>query len=130
MQITGAGDPSCDVNCIYKLIDKQPYSATSLKDLKNAALKLGFSATGYKLEIGDLEKMPDYAILPVGSASGTPQDPMHFILVKQTAKDYVTIINSQTLKPQTIRVSDLQESWKGYALVISLGKNRPLSKEP
>jgi ABC-type bacteriocin/lantibiotic exporter with double-glycine peptidase domain len=131
MQVTGAGKPDCDVNCIYKLIGKNPYSVTSLKDLKDSAQKLGFSATGYELGINDLKEMPGYAILPVGNASGTPQDPLHFILVKQVTKEYVTIINSQTLKPQTIKVSELKDSWKGYALVISADKyTKALSKNP
>lgn len=119
MQITREGNPDCNVNCIYELIGKKPNSVTSLKDLKDAAQKLGFSATGYKLEISDLREMAGYAILPIGSSSGTPRDPLHFILVKQVTDDFLTIINTRTLKPQTIRSSDLKNSWKGYALVIS-----------
>lgn len=124
MQVTGAGDPDCDVNCIYGLINKKPNSVTNLKDIKDAAQKLGLSAVGYKFEIHDLKEMTEYAILPIGSASGTPQDPLHFILVKQASNDFVTIINSRTLKPQTVMVSDLQQSWKGFALVISTGKQK------
>jgi ABC-type bacteriocin/lantibiotic exporter with double-glycine peptidase domain len=119
MQITGAGNPNCDINCIYGLIGKKPYSATSLKDLKDAAHKLGLSATGYKLGISDLEEMNGYAILPIGVASGTSNDPLHFILVKQISNGYVTIINSRTLESQNMKISTLQESWKGYALLIS-----------
>jgi ABC-type bacteriocin/lantibiotic exporter with double-glycine peptidase domain len=122
MQITGTGDPHCDINCIYELIGKKPYSATSLKDIKDAAQKSGFSATGYQLEIGDLEEIHGYAVLPVGSATGTPNDPLHFVLVKQTSKNYVTIINNRTLERQTIPVSEFQKSWKGYALVLSKNK--------
>lgn len=119
MRITGVGKPPCDVECIYHLIGKTPFSVTNLKDLKDAAGELGFSANGYKLSFSELDKLTDYAILPVGSAAGTANDPLHFILVKQVAKDSVTIVNTRTLRAQTIAVSELQESWKGYALVIS-----------
>jgi ABC-type bacteriocin/lantibiotic exporter with double-glycine peptidase domain len=129
MQITGTGDSHCDINCIYGLIGKKPYSATSLKDLKDAAHKLGLSATGYQLSINDLAEIPCYAILPIGTASGAPNDPLHFILVKKATKDNVIIVNNQTLEPQTIRASQLQESWKGYALLVSAEKES-LSKKP
>jgi ABC-type bacteriocin/lantibiotic exporter with double-glycine peptidase domain len=121
MQITGAGRPDCDIKCIYELIGKEPFGDTTLtlKDLKDAAQKLGFSANGYKLTVDDLKKITGYAILPVGNAAGTADDPQHFILVKQVVKNDVTIINTRTLKAQTIAVSDLQNAWKGYALVIS-----------
>jgi ABC-type bacteriocin/lantibiotic exporter with double-glycine peptidase domain len=119
MRLTGEGNPECAIKCIYELIGKEPFSDTTLKDLKDAAQKLGFSANGYKLTVTDLEKITGYAILPVGNAAGTADDPQHFILVKQVVKDDVTIINTRTLKAQTIAVSDLQNAWKGYALVIS-----------
>jgi len=124
MQITGKGESDCDINCIYGIIGKKPYSITSLKDLKNAAEKLGFSATGYQLEIGDLEEMHSYAILPIGNASGTQEDPLHFLLVKQVKSNYLIIINNQSLKPETLNVSELQKVWKGYALVISTGEKK------
>jgi len=129
MKITGAARPDCDIKCIYKLIGKEPFTVTSLKDLKDAAQELGFSAIGYKLTVSDLEKMSGYAILPVGNATGIANDPLHFILVKQVAKDYVIIINPQTLKAQAITVSELQESWNGYALVISADKGRKKAGE-
>jgi ABC-type bacteriocin/lantibiotic exporter with double-glycine peptidase domain len=121
MKLTGAGRPDCDIECIYKLIGKEPFSDTTLKDLKDAAQKLGLSANGYKLAVDELTKINGYAILPVGSAAGTADDPLHFILVKQVVKDDVTIINTRTLQTQTVEVSDLQNAWKGYALVISQG---------
>jgi ABC-type bacteriocin/lantibiotic exporter with double-glycine peptidase domain len=126
MQITGEGNTDCNINCIYELIGKEPLSVTSLKDIKDAAQKLGFSAIGYKLEIKDLEKMHGYAILPIGNAAGTPKDPLHFILVKQVTKDYIIIINSRTLEMQTIRNSKLIESWDGYALIVSIDKRTVL----
>lgn len=130
MQITGAGEPDCDIECIYKIVGKEPFSVTNLKDLKDTAEELGFSANGYKLTLSELEKISGYAILPVGSAAGIAKDPLHFILVKEVAKDYVTTINARTLKAQTIAVSELQQSWKGYALVISAGKGmEPLGKD-
>lgn len=40
MQITKAGTPACGIKCIYEISNKEPFSATSLKDLKNAAVLL------------------------------------------------------------------------------------------
>lgn len=122
MQLTGIGRPDCDVESIYKLLGKKPFSATNLKELKDAAEKLGFSATGYKLTVHELQTISGYAILPVGSAPGTPRDPLHFILVAQVTKDHVSIVDAQTLRRQTMTVSELGKSWNGYALVISPNK--------
>jgi ABC-type bacteriocin/lantibiotic exporter with double-glycine peptidase domain len=130
MQLTGEGRPDCDIECVYKLIGKEPFSDTTLKDLKDAAQKLGLSANGYKLTANDLKEISCYAILPVGGAAGTADDPLHFVLAKLTVKKDVQIINTQTLQAQTIEVSDLQNAWKGYALVISAGEGiEPLSIE-
>lgn len=129
MQVTGAGRPDCGLKCIYELIGRKPFSATSLKDLKDAAQELGFSANGYKLTVRDLEKMAGYAILPVGHITTTGSNILHFILVKQVAEGYVIVVDTETLKAQAITVSELQKSWNGYALVISAGKGtRPLRK--
>ncbi len=131
MQITSEGRPDYNIEHIYSLIGKQPYTVTNLKDLKDAAQQLGFLATGYKLAVSDLEKVTDYAILPVGGATGTPNDSLHFILARKVAKDYAMIINTRTLKPQTIPVFELEQSWKGYALVIAAGNGmKPLRKVP
>ncbi len=131
MRITKAGKSDCGIKCIYQLIDKKPFSPTNLKDLKDAAEQFGFSAKGYKLKISDLKKMDGYAILPVGSTVGTANDPLHFILVKRVIQDYVIIVNTKTLVSQALPISDLQEYWNGYALVISAGKGmKTLRKEP
>ena len=42
MQITKAGEPECGIKCIYELIGKEPFTATSLKNLKDATEQLGF----------------------------------------------------------------------------------------
>jgi ABC-type bacteriocin/lantibiotic exporter with double-glycine peptidase domain len=131
MQITKAGQPDCGIKCIYELIDKEPFSTTNLKDLKDAAEQLGFSAKGYKLTIEKLAKTKGYAILPVGSVSGTAEDPLHFILVKRIIKDYVIAVNTKTLASQALPVSNLRDYWNGYALAITAGKGmKPLRKEP
>ena len=131
MKVTGTEQADCGIRCIYELIDKEPFKPTSLGDIKNAAQKLGFSAIGYRLTIRDLRRINDYMILPMGSATGTADDPLHFILAKQVTKDYVIIINTKTVESQAIGISDFRESWVGYALVISAGKGRkPLRKMP
>jgi ABC-type bacteriocin/lantibiotic exporter with double-glycine peptidase domain len=120
MRVTGVGKPTCDVECIYRLIGKTPYSVTTLKDLKDAAQKSGFSAVGYKLTLTQLQNLNEYAILPIGFAQGTSDDPFHFILVQPGANGYLNIINTTTLKRNHITFSQLQNSWTGYALVLSL----------
>jgi ABC-type bacteriocin/lantibiotic exporter with double-glycine peptidase domain len=109
----------CDVECIYKLIGKEPFVATSLKDLKDAAEALSLWTGGYKLTIVDLQKTSRYAILPVGKNQGTPKDPLHFILVKQVGKHHATVINTRTLQTHTVAVAELQDLWNGYALLVS-----------
>ena len=131
MQITKAGQPDCRLKCIYEIIGKEPFSATNLRDLKNAAEQLGFSAKGYKLTVSKLAKTKGYAILSVGSASGTAEDPLHFILVKRIIKDYVIAVNTKTLASQALPVSNLRDYWNGYALIITAGRGMgPLRKEP
>jgi predicted double-glycine peptidase len=131
MQITQAGQPGCGIKCIYELIGKEPFTATNLKDLKDAAEKLGFSAEGYKLTLRQLTKTKGYAILPVGTATGTVDDPLHFILVKRIVKNYAITVNTRNLSSQAMPISDLQDCWNGYALVITAGKGmNPLRKEP
>jgi len=121
MQITKAGKPDCGIKCIYELIGQEPFTATNFNDLKDAAQKLGFSAKGYKLAIKDLKKINGYIIVPIGNAAGTALDPWHFILVKQVTEDYIIIIDTKTLKSQALVISEFQQLWKGYALVIAAG---------
>lgn len=71
MRLTGVGKPACDVECIYHLIGKTPFRVTTLKDLKDAAQKLGFSAVGYRLTPTQLQNLNEYAILAVGLTRGT-----------------------------------------------------------
>jgi len=131
VQITKSRKSDCGIKCIYELIGKEPFSATNLKDLKDAAEQLGFSASGYKLTVSKLAKAKGYAILPVGSVNGTTEDPLHFILVKRTTKNYVIFVNTRTLASQALPVSDMKENWNGYALVITAGQGmEQLQKEP
>ncbi|UCG50184.1 MAG: hypothetical protein JSU94_10410 [Phycisphaerales bacterium] len=131
MQITGRAKPDCGLECIYAIIGKPLLASTSLKDLKDAALKLGFSAKAYKLTLSRLAKTDGYAIIPVGNAPGTPDKPLHFVLVKRVTKDYLVVINAATLAPQAIAASDLGPYWNGYALIISAPPgSKPLPKNP
>lgn len=131
MQITNAGEPECGIKCIYELIGKEAFTATSLKDLKDAAEQLGLSGHGYKLTIRKLARTRGYAILPVGTVAGTPEEPLHFILVKRIIKDYAITVNTKTLASQALPLVGLRDYWNGYALVITAGKGmKPLRKEP
>ncbi len=131
MQITKEGKSDYGIKNIYKLIGKEPFSITNMKDLHDAAEQLGFSAKGYKLTIDRLAKNDGYAILPIGSATGTAEDPLHFILIKRIIKDYVIVVNTKNLNSQALLISDLTDYWNGYALIITTGKGmKLLRKEP
>jgi len=130
MQITEAGRPEYEIKRIYELIGKEPFSVTNLKDLQAVAEQLGFSAKGYKLTVSQLAKIEGYAVLPVGSATGTDEDPLHFILIKRIIKNHAIFVNPTTLVSQALRLSDLQDYWNGYALIITAGKGmEPLRRE-
>lgn len=129
MQITHEGRPECGIKCIYGLIGKEPFSVTSAKEIKDAVLKLGFSAKGYMLSVEGLAKTKGYAILPLGRGSGTAKDPLHFVLVRRVTRDYVVFVDTKTLQYRAFLTSELKDSWNGYALVITAGKGmKPLRK--
>ena len=126
MQITKKAKSKRGIDYIYKLIGKKPLTPTTLKDLKVAAEKLGFSAIGYKLTFEQLRNFKTYAILPVGRTTGTPTDPFHFILLKEVKGDFATYVNTQNLQLVDISLSDLQKMWNGYVLLLSTNKNLTL----
>jgi hypothetical protein len=110
------------VEDIYKLIGKKPNTFTTLKDIKIAAKKLGFSAEGYKLKIEQLKTIKGYAIIPVGAVQGSDKDFLHFILLKDIKGGFAKIVNINDFKLQDIPLDDLRNAWKGYALVLSPGE--------
>ncbi|MHC4397102.1 MAG: cysteine peptidase family C39 domain-containing protein [Planctomycetota bacterium] len=126
IQILKKGDTDWTIEHIYQLIGKEPFAVTTLKELKVAAEKLGFSAAGYKLTLNELKDINTYAVLPVGHEEGTATDPLHFILLKEAKGNFATIVNTENLKLRDIALSDLQKIWKGYALVLSPSKDVPL----
>jgi len=130
MQITRSGQPKCDIGCIYELAGKEPLKPTSMKDLRDIAQKLGFSASGHRLTVADLGELDGYAILPVGTKPGTRENPLHFILVKNIIKDLVIFVNANTLQFQALDISELKRFWNGYALVISAGQDMPPLPKP
>ncbi len=62
MQVAEVGRTECDIKCIYEIIGKEPFDATNLQDIKDAAEQLGFSAKGYKLTVDSLEGVDGYFI--------------------------------------------------------------------
>ena len=119
IEVTGKGSRHGGIGCIYKLIGKRPFAATSLYDLKVAATKLGFLAEGRRLSVADLAKLRGYAILPIGQARGTVADPLHHILVVEGAREgFVRTINPDSLRTPLLSMDVLQKSWNGYALAI------------
>jgi predicted double-glycine peptidase len=112
-----------DVNNIYQIIGKKPFSPTTLKDLKIGAQKLGFSAVGYKLKLNDLKKLNSYAILPIGRSEGTASDPLHFILINGVNDNFVSIVDTETFILHDFPLNKLEKLWGGYALALSLQEN-------
>lgn len=129
-RITKVMPQGCDIPYIYRLIGKKPYAPTNLKDLQDAAVKLGFRAKGYKLNIQNLRKLKDYAILPLGSTAGTSDRLPHFNLIAGVAKEHALIVNYDTLKVKPMSLVELQKSWNGMALIISSRKAKHSLPKP
>lgn len=131
MKVTGHGRQDCDLKCIYGLIGKEPLRPTSLRDLKEAATDLGFSAKGYKLSLPELRQMDGYAILAIGLAPGTRQAPLHFILVKRLTESHAILVDPKTLNSVAVPLGDLDPVWSGYALILKSQDDAiPLPKPP
>ena len=130
VRITKAMPQGCDIPYIYRLIGKETYAPTNLKDLQDAAVKLGFRAKGYKLSVKKLKKIKDYAILPLVSKVGTSDRLPHFILIAGLAKEHALIVDYDTLKVKPISLVKLQKSWNGMALIISSQKAKHSLPKP
>ncbi|HUT29137.1 MAG TPA: cysteine peptidase family C39 domain-containing protein [Sedimentisphaerales bacterium] len=100
-----------------------------MKDLKVAAEKLGLAARGYKLTVEQLQTINVWAILPIGRTAGTEKDPLHFILVKETTDRFATIVNSRNLQAIDIPLSQLENIWTGYALLVSANPETPFFRQ-
>jgi len=122
MRDSHRGMVDCDINYIYRTLNIEPMRATSMADLKRAAEIFGFIAEGRKLRIQDLPGIRGYMILPLGRTKGTPENPLHFVLVKKVTDHSAIIVNTRTLNPQSLSIAELQTQWNGYALVITPGK--------
>jgi hypothetical protein len=122
-------DPNHHVKHIYQLIGKEPFTPTTLKDLKVAAEKLGFAAAGYKLTADQLKTINTYVVLPVGDTAGTPKDPLHFILLKEVKGDSATVVDTTNLEHIDIPFADLQRIWTGYALLLAPDRDVSLFHE-
>jgi predicted double-glycine peptidase len=116
-QLTGVGN--ADVNDIYRIIGRPVTSAVNLKDLKDAAVKLGFAAEGCKLKPSDLTGLRGYAILPVGKTTGTEQEPLHFVLIAGAKGEEIAVIDTTALALEVVPMAALTKIWAGPALVIS-----------
>jgi hypothetical protein len=130
VRITKAMPQGCDIPYIYRLIGKKPYAPTNLKELQDAAVKLGFRAKGYKLSVKKLKKIKDYAILPLVSKVGTSDQLPHFILIAGVAKEHALIVDYDTLKVKPISLVELQKNWNGLALIISSRKTEHSMPKP
>lgn len=122
MQVTGWGQPTCGVECIYRSLGKTLNSPTNLKELRDLARTFGFSAEVYKWKVSDLRTADGYVILPVGSAEGTEANPLHFILVVGCNDNYITVADGRTLATHDVPRAFLESRWSGYALRIAPGK--------
>ncbi|NQT00834.1 MAG: hypothetical protein HQ580_02305 [Planctomycetes bacterium] len=94
MQLTNVGKADCDVEYIYGLIGRPSSSPVNLKDLKDAAKKLGFEVHGQSLSIAKLKEMDGYAILPIGNSDGTKDRPLHFVLVAGVTAELALVVDT------------------------------------
>ncbi len=120
----------CGIKCIYEIIGKESFSLVNMKDLRDAALKLGFTAKAYKLKFDQLRKLKGYYIVPIGKGMGTKDNPVHFILVERIQDDYIIFLDNESLETKALSVAEFADLWNGYALVIdSSRKMRYLEKK-
>jgi hypothetical protein len=107
---------------IYNLTGRDPFQPTSLKDLKDVATKMGYTAEGFKPAIKDLSKVRGYLILPI-RLPGSPRDGLaHFVLARHVAENYITVVDTKTLQEQVVSLDKLSELWMGYVLVVKKAK--------
>lgn len=118
MQLTGVGQTDLDVPGIYSLMGRPAYSPVTMKDLRDAARKLGFDAQGRSWVVSDLAQMEGYAILPIRRPLAPPEDPCHFILVAGALRDQAMIVDTGSLEIQPMPMDEFQGIWAGPALVI------------
>lgn len=119
LQIRDGAKNDCGIKCIYEIIGKEPFSLVNMKELRDAALELGFTAKAYKLNLGQLKKLKGYCILPIGKDIGTKENPLHFILVERIQNDYIIFLDNESLETKALSVAEFADLWNGYALVIT-----------
>ena len=123
--------PEYEVKLLYKVMDKKPFAPTTLRDLALVAEKLGLTVKGYKLNnVDQLRAVNTYAILAVGDANGTKENPFHFVLLKEMTNDIATLIDTTTLKPIDVPVCVIEKIWSGYTLLLAPEKDFQLFDEP
>lgn len=118
MQLTGVGKAESEIDDIYEVIERPVLTPVNLKDLRDAALKLGFKASGQKLSISKLKAMKGYVILPIGKTAATKDNPQHFVLIAGALEDHLFVVDSRSLAVRAIPLEKLKEVWGGIALVI------------
>ena len=127
---SGTDKDRTDVAAVYRLIGRKLNEPVSLLDLKLAAQKLGFVAEGHRWTMADLATMEGYAIVAVGNAAGTQQEPLHFFLVTGVVDDGIVTIDDKSLERLVVSKKDFELQWPGYALSItSTDKNRPITRQ-
>lgn len=86
----------------------------SMKDLADAAYKLGLKAVGRKIDNTDLMRMKHPVITHI--------KPDHFIVVKPISSSKLLLFESLSDKGPIITAEQFRNIWDGYVLVVSPGK--------
>ncbi len=86
----------------------------SMKDLADAAHKLGLKAVGRKIDIADLMKMRHPVIAHI--------KPDHFLVVEPISDSKLLLFENTLDKGPIVTAEQFRNIWDGYVLVISPGK--------
>jgi ABC-type bacteriocin/lantibiotic exporter with double-glycine peptidase domain len=133
-QANGANNMNCGQNCIYMLLKLKGRSVDfaktsclvpsgsdgmSLAEVRNAIVALGLSVEIRQLALTDLSKPGVIPLIILLNDSNNHHG--HYVIVTNVHNDGVTVLDGTSGLPEDIGVNDLEEMWKGYALVPNRG---------
>ena len=96
----------------------------SLLDLKQVATGLGYIVHGYKISLGELEKLKSPAIVAV-----TIRGYKHFIVFRGMAEDHV-VLADPAFGNTLMELSEFSKIWRNIVLLITKGDSKqPFPKQ-
>ena len=99
-------------------------TGTSMKELADAALKLGFRSVGRKLSLKNLKELKTPVI-----AHTTKNGKKHFLVVESFIKDKLRLIEVDGTT-QLMSADEFSNIWNGTVLVISKRKQTTTTEQP